>query len=89
MFQLVCDPSGVVVDTALKELLPAVIKWGNRLEHILRVLLSHILSSAQVWLFSSSFFLLDVLLVFLVHFSLIFLSAIISIVLLSRGLKAL
>lgn len=47
MFQLVCDPSGVVVDTALKELLPAVIKWGNRLEHILRVLLSHILSSAQ------------------------------------------
>ncbi|KAJ6396403.1 hypothetical protein OIU77_021437 [Salix suchowensis] len=47
MFHLVCDPSGVVVDTALKELLPAVIKWGNRLEHILRVLLSHILSSAQ------------------------------------------
>ncbi|KAJ9173040.1 hypothetical protein P3X46_016216 [Hevea brasiliensis] len=47
MFQLVCDPSGVVVETALKELLPAVIKWGNKLDHILRVLLSHILSSAQ------------------------------------------
>jgi hypothetical protein len=58
MFQLVCDPSGVVVDTALKELLPAVIKWGNRLEHILRVLLSHILSSAQVWLFLAAIFFL-------------------------------
>lgn len=47
MFQLVCDPSGVVVETTLKELLPAVINWGNKLDHILRVLLSHILSSAQ------------------------------------------
>ncbi|EEF34329.1 conserved hypothetical protein [Ricinus communis] len=47
MFQLICDPSGVVVETALKELLPAVIKWGNKIEHILRVLLSHLLSSAQ------------------------------------------
>ncbi|KAG2284730.1 hypothetical protein Bca52824_055950 [Brassica carinata] len=42
MFQLICDPSGLVVETTLKELLPAVIKWGNRLDHILRVLLSHI-----------------------------------------------
>ncbi|CAN1122655.1 RAB11-binding protein RELCH homolog [Linum perenne] len=47
MFILVCDPSGVVVETTLRELLPAVIKWGNNLEHILEVLLSHILSSAQ------------------------------------------
>ncbi|KAM4131543.1 hypothetical protein ACJW30_01G183000 [Castanea mollissima] len=47
LFQLVCDPSGVVVETTLKELLPAVINWGNKLDHILRVLLSHILSSAQ------------------------------------------
>ncbi|KAL1205825.1 hypothetical protein V5N11_017913 [Cardamine amara subsp. amara] len=47
MFQLICDPSGLVVETTLKELLPAVIKWGNRLDHILRVLLSHALSSAQ------------------------------------------
>ncbi|XP_065848417.1 uncharacterized protein [Euphorbia lathyris] len=47
MFQLVCDPSGVVVETALKELLPAVLKWGNKLEHILRVSLSHILSSIK------------------------------------------
>ncbi|KAG2238803.1 hypothetical protein Bca52824_091974 [Brassica carinata] len=47
MFQLICDPSGLVVETTLKELLPAVIKWGNRLDHILRVLLSHTLSSAQ------------------------------------------
>ncbi|XP_050227728.1 uncharacterized protein LOC126677239 [Mercurialis annua] len=47
MFQLVSDPSGVVVETTLRELLPAVIKWGKKLEHILRVLLSHLLSSAQ------------------------------------------
>lgn len=48
MFQLICDPSGLVVEMTLKELLPAVVKWGNRLDHILRVLLSHALSSAQV-----------------------------------------
>lgn len=47
MFQLVCDPSGVVVETTLKELVPAVMKWGNQLDHVLRVLLSHIISSAQ------------------------------------------
>nr|CAD1834951.1 unnamed protein product [Ananas comosus var. bracteatus] len=47
MFQLVCDPSGVVVDTTLKKLVPAVIKWGGKLDHILRVLLSHIIGSAQ------------------------------------------
>lgn len=52
MFQLVCDPSGVVVETALKDLLPAVLKWGNKLEHILRVSLSHILSSIKVKLVS-------------------------------------
>ena len=51
MFQLVCDPSGVVVETSLKELLPAVINWGNKLDHMLRVLLSLILSSTQVCLF--------------------------------------
>ncbi|KAG2710751.1 hypothetical protein I3843_04G042100 [Carya illinoinensis] len=48
MFQLICDPSGVVVEATLKELVPAVINWGNKLDHILRVLLSHILSSAQL-----------------------------------------
>lgn len=53
LFQLVCDPSGVVVETTLKELVPAVINWGNKLDHILRVSLSHILSSAQVCCFSS------------------------------------
>ncbi|KAM1601266.1 hypothetical protein ACFX1X_025826 [Malus domestica] len=37
MFQLVCDPSGVVVETTLKQLVPAVNKWGNKLDHILRV----------------------------------------------------
>ncbi|XP_022133812.1 lisH domain and HEAT repeat-containing protein KIAA1468 homolog [Momordica charantia] len=47
MFQLICDPAGVVVETSLKELVPAVIKWGNKLDHILRVLLSHILGSIQ------------------------------------------
>ncbi|KAK3036549.1 hypothetical protein RJ639_030990 [Escallonia herrerae] len=47
MFQLVCDPSRVVVETSLKELVPALVKWGNKLDHILRVLLSYILSSAQ------------------------------------------
>ncbi|XVE72125.1 hypothetical protein DITRI_Ditri11bG0013400 [Diplodiscus trichospermus] len=47
MFQLACDPSGVVVETTLKELLPAVINWGNKLDHILRVLISHILGSAE------------------------------------------
>lgn len=47
MFQLVCDPSGVVVDTTIKELVPSLVKWGDKLDHILRVLLSHIISSAQ------------------------------------------
>lgn len=47
MFQLVCDPSGLVVETTLKELVPAVIKWGRKLDHCLRVLLSHVLGSAQ------------------------------------------
>ncbi|XP_068302700.1 uncharacterized protein [Pyrus communis] len=47
MFQLVCDPSGVVVETTLKQLVPAVNKWGNKLDHILRVLLCHISSSVQ------------------------------------------
>lgn len=51
MFQLVCDPSGVVVETTLKELVPAVLNWGNKLDHISRVLLSHILSSARVCFF--------------------------------------
>lgn len=49
MFQLVCDPSGAVVETSLKKLVPAVISWGNKLDHILRVVLSHILGSAQVY----------------------------------------
>lgn len=47
MFQLVCDPSGVVVETTIKELVPALLKWGNKLDHILRVLLSHVLSSIE------------------------------------------
>eukprot|EP00268_Persea_americana_P026110 TRINITY_DN2549_c0_g1_i12.p1 TRINITY_DN2549_c0_g1~~TRINITY_DN2549_c0_g1_i12.p1 ORF type:complete len:1082 (+),score=231.80 TRINITY_DN2549_c0_g1_i12:196-3441(+) len=47
MFQLVCDPSGAVVETSLKKLVPAVLSWGNKLDHILRVVLSHILGSAQ------------------------------------------
>nr|XP_043616992.1 RAB11-binding protein RELCH isoform X2 [Erigeron canadensis] len=47
MFQLVCDPSGAVVETTIKELVPALLKWGGKLDHILRVLLSHILSSIE------------------------------------------
>uniref|UniRef100_A0A0D9V1J2 LisH domain-containing protein n=1 Tax=Leersia perrieri TaxID=77586 RepID=A0A0D9V1J2_9ORYZ len=47
MFQLVCDPSGAVVNVALKELVPAVVRWGDKLDQILRVLLAHILASAQ------------------------------------------
>ncbi|KAL9324628.1 hypothetical protein ACSQ67_009485 [Phaseolus vulgaris] len=47
MFQLICDPSGVVVETTLKELVLAVIKWGNKLDHVLRVSFSHILNCAQ------------------------------------------
>ncbi|KAF7036425.1 hypothetical protein CFC21_047092 [Triticum aestivum] len=49
LFQLVRDPSGVVVDVALRELVPAVVGWGGKLDQILRVLLSHILASAQGW----------------------------------------
>ena len=55
MFQLICDPAGVVVETSMKELVPAVIKWGNKLDHVLRVLMSHILSSAQVCFFLTIF----------------------------------
>ncbi|KAI9085546.1 hypothetical protein K1719_032389 [Acacia pycnantha] len=47
MFQLICDPSGVVVEVTLNELVPAILKWGDKLDHVLRVLLSHMLSSAQ------------------------------------------
>ncbi|XP_021312173.1 lisH domain and HEAT repeat-containing protein KIAA1468 homolog isoform X4 [Sorghum bicolor] len=47
MFQLVCDPSGAVVEVALKELVPAVVTWGDKLDQISRVLLAHILASAQ------------------------------------------
>ncbi|KAK3164450.1 hypothetical protein QOZ80_1AG0018680 [Eleusine coracana subsp. coracana] len=47
MFQLVCDPSGAVVEVALRELVPAVVRWGSKLDQISRVLLAHILASAQ------------------------------------------
>ncbi|KAL3630359.1 hypothetical protein CASFOL_023343 [Castilleja foliolosa] len=47
MFQLVCDPSGIVVETTIKDLVPALINWGDKLDHILKVLLSHIVGSAQ------------------------------------------
>ena len=61
MFQLVCDPSGAVVDTTLKQLVPAVVKWGNQLEHVLRALLSHVLNSIQVCLILNYFFILEFL----------------------------
>ncbi|RLN25257.1 hypothetical protein C2845_PM07G10940 [Panicum miliaceum] len=47
MFQLVCDHSGSVVEVTLKELVPAVVRWGGKLDQISRVLLAHILASAQ------------------------------------------
>ncbi|KAL8472622.1 hypothetical protein ACS0TY_029723 [Phlomoides rotata] len=47
MFQLACDPSGKVVETTIKDLVPALINWGNKIDHMLQVLLSHILASAQ------------------------------------------
>lgn len=55
MFQLICDPTGVVVETTLKEMVPAVVKWGNKLDHVLGVLLSHMFSSAQVLVFLYAF----------------------------------
>ncbi|CAH1429007.1 unnamed protein product [Lactuca virosa] len=39
MFHLVCDPSGAVVDTTIKELVPAVLKWGERERWTVDVLL--------------------------------------------------
>ncbi|RDX66985.1 LisH domain and HEAT repeat-containing protein, partial [Mucuna pruriens] len=59
MFQLICDPSGVVVETTLKELVLAVIKWGDQLDHVLSVLLSHILSSAQLFLVTENLILVN------------------------------
>ncbi|KAL9158443.1 hypothetical protein ABFS82_08G069300 [Erythranthe guttata] len=47
MFQLVCDPSGVVGETTMKDLIPALLNWGNKLDHILQVLLSHVVGSVQ------------------------------------------
>ncbi|KAL2896547.1 RAB11-binding protein RELCH-like protein [Bienertia sinuspersici] len=47
VFQLVCDPAGAVVDSTLKELVPALVNWGNKLDHILGLLLSHIVNSAK------------------------------------------
>ncbi|KAL0431339.1 UNVERIFIED_CONTAM: RAB11-binding protein RELCH [Sesamum radiatum] len=47
MFQLVGDPSATVVETTIKELVPALINWGNNLDHVLQVALSHLLGSAQ------------------------------------------
>lgn len=56
MFQLILDPSGVVVDTTLKELVPAITAWANKgnqpLSQLLRLLFSHILACAQVTLSS-------------------------------------
>ena len=58
MFQLVCDPSGAVVEVTLKELVPAVVRWGGKLDQISRVLLAHILASAQVcsWILGTFYF---------------------------------
>lgn len=57
MFQLVCDPSGVVVETTIKELVPALLSWANRLDNMLRVLMSNILTSAQVNIYCETHYL--------------------------------
>lgn len=52
MFALVCDPMGPVVDTALKELVPALLAWKKRekqsLSQLYKGLLSRLLMAAQV-----------------------------------------
>jgi hypothetical protein len=47
MFQLLCDKSGVVGEITMKQLVPALVNWGNKLDHILSVLFSYALTSAQ------------------------------------------
>ena len=52
MFALVCDPMGPVVDTALRELVPALLAWKKRekqsLSQLYKGLLSRFLMAAQV-----------------------------------------
>lgn len=52
MFDLVCDPMGPVVDTSLKELVPAMVVWNKRekqpLNQLFRGILSRLLMAAQV-----------------------------------------
>lgn len=52
MFDLVCDPMGPVVDTSLKELVPAMVVWNKRekqpLTQLFRGILSRLLMAAQV-----------------------------------------
>jgi hypothetical protein len=51
MFDLVCDPMGVVVDTSLNELVPALVMWNKHekqpLTQLYQGVLSRLLSSAQ------------------------------------------
>ena len=52
MFALVCDPMGPVVDTSLRELVPALLAWKKRehqsLSQLYKGLLSRLLMAAQV-----------------------------------------
>lgn len=52
MFDLVCDPMGPVVDTSLRELVPALLAWNKRemrsFAQLYKGLLSRLLMSAQV-----------------------------------------
>jgi hypothetical protein len=52
MFDLVSDPMGPVVDTSLRELVPALLAWDKRekqsLSQLYKGLLSRLLMSAQV-----------------------------------------
>lgn len=52
MFDLVCDPMGPVVDTSLRELVPALLAWRKRENQspfqLYKGLLSRLLLAAQV-----------------------------------------
>lgn len=52
MFQLVCDPAGIVVEASLEQLIPAVVRWAKSekqlIHHLLSALISRLLGSVQV-----------------------------------------
>ncbi|BBM96799.1 hypothetical protein Mp_1g00840 [Marchantia polymorpha subsp. ruderalis] len=51
VFQLVCDPAGIVVEASLEQLIPAVVRWAKSekqlIHHLLSALISRLLGSVQ------------------------------------------